>query len=371
LNRARRRGDVERIVLDALQIPAEFSGVGRQALMIGAQLQQLPPGLTLEVRCPADVRMLLECAFPRGTRFRTPLRHSRPRLLRLLYQQLAAPLLDRRSTLLVCLGDQGPLWGRARVLLVVNDVRRLLHPETSGALERAFYRVLVPLAVRHATSVATISEFSAHELKRALRRPAAIRVIAHHPPPRVDAPRRRPVDGHLLSVGALRAYKGPETAIDALAALEPKERPELLLVGPAEGRAAELGARAQAAGVADRVRLLGWLDEAELEPLYECALATVNPSTYEGYGLPVAESLARGLPTIASDIPPHREIGGDDILYFAPGDPRSLAGCFRRLVREPELWRTLARSALERARELQRARPTWRDVILEAARPDA
>jgi glycosyltransferase involved in cell wall biosynthesis len=364
------RRRVERIVLDALQVPAEFSGVGRQALGIGAQLHDLPPRLELEVRCPADVRPLLEPAFPSRTRFRTPVRRSRPRLLRLLYQQLLAPLADPRSTLLVCLGDQGPVWGRAPVLLVVNDVRRLVRPETSGALERWFYRLLVPLAVRHATVVATISEFSARELAQALGTQRAVRVVAHHPQPRAAAPHQSPADGHILTVGALRPYKGAETAIDALAALEPGERPELVLAGPVEGRGAALAERARAGGAGDRVRILGWLGEPELERLYEAALATVNPSTYEGYGLPVAESLARGLPTVASDIPPHREIGGAAVLYFEPGDVRTLAECLRRLVRDPELRAGLARSALERARELQQARPTWRELILDAAGAD-
>jgi glycosyltransferase involved in cell wall biosynthesis len=85
---------------------------------------------------------------------------------------------------------------------------------------------------------------------------------------------------------------------------------------------------------------------------------------YEGYGLPVAESVARGLPTIASDIPPHREIGADAVLYFPPGDARALAD---RIAEARGRYDELAGAALARSAALARTRPTWRDLILEAA----
>jgi glycosyltransferase involved in cell wall biosynthesis len=351
-----------RIVIDALQVPREFSGVGRQALEIGAQLGGLPERAQLELRCPADVEDVFRAVFPPEAQIRTPLPSSRPRLRRILYQQLIAPLRDSRSTLLVCLGDQAPLWGRARVLLVVNDVRRLTNRETAGRLEGAYYRLIVPRALRRARAVATISEFSRAQLRRVFG--GEVTVIAHHPRPRVDAPR---TDGrHLLVVGALRPYKGAETVIDALTELDPAERPDVVLVGPPEGRRETLATRARVRGVEQSLQIRGWVDEHCLDELRAQALATVNPSTYEGYGLPVAESLAHGLPTIASDIPPHREIGGDAPLYFPPGDAEALAVAIRTVL-DSKRRGELARRALLRAQELAAQEPTWRTVIVEAA----
>jgi glycosyltransferase involved in cell wall biosynthesis len=283
-------------------------------------------------------------------------------LRRIAYQQLVAPLRDPASTLLVSLGDQGPLLGRARVLLVVNDVRRLTRPDTSGRLEGAFYRWLVPRALRRAAEVATISEFSRAELARFYD--GDVRVIAHHPRPR---PRpATPRDGGLLVVGALRPYKGVDVVVDALALLEPALRPAVTFAGPDEGRSDALLARARARGVADSVNAVGWVDEAQLEELRSGALATVSPSTYEGYGLPVAESLAHGLPTIASDIPPHREIAGSAALYFPPGDAAALADAIRTVLDRPRR-EELAERAVRRAHELAALEPTWRTVIVEAA----
>lgn len=329
-----------KIVIDALQVAPTFSGVGRQVREIGAQLHDLPPGVRLELRCAADAVPALVSTFPPGTTVRAPIRSGRPRWRRILYQQVVAPIDDDDETLLVCLGDQAPLWGRARRLLVVNDVRRLTRPDTAGALEGAFYRLLVPRAARRAHRLVTISAFSQREIARTLCLDPA--VVAHHPRPVVDEPARRNGRAGLLVVGAQRPYKGVETVREALRLLE--DPPPVTFAGEgALGR---------------------WVDEAELERLYARSLAAVSPSTYEGYGLAVAESLARGLPTIASDIPPHREIGGEAVLYFPPGDAAALA------ARVDELragYDALAAAALERARELAEAGPTWREVILECA----
>jgi glycosyltransferase involved in cell wall biosynthesis len=329
-----------RIVVDALQVAASFSGVGRQALALGAELRDLPEGVVLELRCTEEARPLLEPAYPPGTEVRTPLPRSRPRLRRIAYQQLVAPAREPASTLLVCLGDQAPLWGRAQRLLVVNDIRRLTQPATAGRLEGSFYRALVPRAARRADVVVTISDFSRDELRRVLGVEA--KVVAQHPRPVADRPPSREGRGGLLSVGAARPYKGTATIHAALRLLA--DPPELILAG--EGTP------------------LGWLPDEELERIYERVLGTVNPSTYEGYGLPVAESLARGLPTIASDIPPHREIGGDAVLYFPPGDAAALAA---RIEELSGLFDELAAAALERSRQLAAAGPTWRELLLEAA----
>lgn len=352
------------IVVDALQVPALFSGVGRQALSIGMELHRLPDELELEVRCAEDVRPLLEPVFPPRTRFRTPIPRSKPRARRIAYQQLAGPARDRGPMLLVALGDQGPVWGRVPVLLVLNDLRRLTHPGTStGAAEAAYYRFVTPRAARHASSVATISTFSQAEIRRVLGLDA--RVVADHPPPRVDRPVGGVEDGPFLLVSALRAYKGVETAIDALALLPEGSRRELVLAGTAEGREEELRARARERGVESLVTFAGWLEDARLRDLYERCLATVNPSTYEGYGLPVAESLSYGVPTIASEIAPHREVGGEATLYFPPGDPVALAEQMGRLS-DPSLPPSLGERALARSRELARLGPRWSHVILDA-----
>ena len=354
---------IRRVVVDALQVGNEPTGVGRQAQAIGAALHDLPGSLALELRCAAATAHLLVPAFPSRTLVRTPIPASRPRARRALQQLVRAPLRDDDRTLLVALGDQGPVAGRARVLLVVNDVRRLTRPSTAPRLEALWYRALVPLAARHASTIVTISEFSRNEIARTLARGAI--VVAHHPPPRAAVPAATPDGGPLVVVGALRPYKGTETVVDALAILGPAERPEVVFCGPDEGGGDALRRRIAERNVGDKVRLTGWLPDDDVDALLALSAATVNPSLYEGYGLGVAESLARGLPTIGSSIPPHVEVDGSAALLVPPDSPPALAEAIRSLTsRDRRL--ELARVALERSYELARRGPTWSDVLVAA-----
>ncbi len=107
------------------------------------------------------------------------------------------------------------------------------------------------------------------------------------------------------------------------------------------------------------VEFAGWVSEERLDELYRTARNRERVG-YEGYGLPVAESLSYGLPTIASDIPAHREVAGDAALYFPPGDPAALAEALAARPKQP------GRARAQRSRELARLGPRWGDLIMEA-----
>jgi glycosyltransferase involved in cell wall biosynthesis len=352
-----------RLVLDALTVGANFAGIGRQVMAIGRSLDEVELGLPIEVRCTGDVVAVMREEFPEGTAFRTPVGSRSRRLRRILYQQLSAALRDSSEVLLVCTGDQAPLWGRARVLLVVHDVRRFVRPESARSRSEArFYRFLVPRGIRRASRVITVSEFSRAEIRRLFGEQVDVSVVQAHPAPRPREPFEVGSDGHvLLSVGELQRYKGVDTLMEALGRVPPGVR--VVCAGSREGREAELTARAERLGVGSRLSLPGWLPDEELEDLYRSCSATVSPSTYEGYGLPVAESLARGIPTIASDIPAHREVAGDAAVFFEAGNAEDLAAVIGRVCGDPGLRDSLRERALARSRELAGRSGSWGELI--------
>lgn len=319
-----------RIVVDALQVSREPTGVGRQALAIGEALRDIPH---VELHCPKDAAPLFAGTYAHVF---TPISSSRPRLRRIIVQQLRA-LREGPDVVHVALGDQSPLYTRARVAAVVNDVRRLTTRDGTSLLERSWYRLMVRRTVRRADVLLTISEFTRGELQRLFGRDAT--VVAHHAPMRADAPAVRADDAPLLVVGAARPYKGLDTVADALALME--RPPRVVTAGPATE--------------------LGWVDAGRLEELYGEARALIAPSRYEGYDLPVAEAMARGLPVVASAIPAHLEVGGDAILTFPPGDAAALAGALRTLD-DPARRAELGAASLARARTFGGL--GWREAIL-------
>ena len=363
----------DRIVIDALPLSPEFSGVGRELLELGRDLCRMDPPCPVVVRCAADVKERLRSEFPGGTAFETPIPSSRPRLRRVLYQQLVAPFRDGPDTALICVGDQAPVWGRAPLVFVINDVRRLTHPETTRSpVERFYYRAVTQRGARRADSLLTISEFSRGEIQRVLAPSKPIGLIGIHPGTDRAKPDLRQVEPRLLVVGAIRRYKGLETVVDALAILKRRHGatiPEIQFVGAMEeGNAPEqdLRKRAARAGVSGHLAFLGWKDDRELDELYLGAAGTINPSTYEGYGLSVAESLSRGLPTIASDIASHREIAADCALLIRPGDSEALAEAIGRVVTDAELRERLGALGIERAAGLSDVGQSWGEAILGA-----
>lgn len=355
-----------RLVVDGLQVAVAFSGVGRQLLNLGEGTGRAHLHSALEVRCAEDVLPLLRDSLPRSTRFRVPIRRSRPRGLRILYQQAVAALLDSRSSVLLCLGDQAPIWGRARVVLVVNDMRRLQEAAGSG-LESRFYRFIVPRSVRRADRIVTISRFSRDEIHRLLGRELPIEVVAGHgPTPKASAPQLRE-GGLVLSVGALRPYKGGDTIVRALAGLGEAERPRVAFAGEGGGYEEELKAQVAREGLGSCVQFMGWVSDETLADLYRSCTVAVHASTYEGYGLPLAEGLSYGAPTIASEIPAHLEVAGPAAVYFPAGDAAALATEIRRVLGSETIRLELSQKALARSHELATLRPTWRDVLVSSA----
>ncbi len=166
---------------------------------------------------------------------------------------------------------------------------------------------------------------------------------------------------YVLWVGTIEPRKNLDLALDAWASLEAALRHAFTLVvaGP-EGWAnpptlARL--RSQPAGV----RYLGYVPEADLPGLTAGAAALFYPSLYEGFGLPVAQAMACGVPVVTSGVSALPEVAGDGALY---ADPRSLSqmrGALERLLLSPELRSRLAQAGRRRAESYR-----WEDVARQS-----
>lgn len=257
------------------------------------------------------------------------------RLRRLAGEQIAVPAYARRDgcDVIHSLGNTGPLRSTPAHVLTVLDVNFI----TTDALPPAssfIYRHLTAAAARRADGLVAISAAARDEICRVLGLdPAAFTVVplgtreGAAAPAAEAAVRERlglPAGGRVvLCVAALRPHKNQEALVRALAHLPGDVT--VVLAGHGEGYEVRVRELADSLGVADRVRLPGYVDDAELEALWRLTACAALPTRAEGFGLPVVEAMRRGVPVACSDIPVLREVGGDVPVYFDPDDPAGVA----------------------------------------------
>src|SRR5207237_4371829 len=133
-------------------------------------------------------------------------------------------------------------------------------------------------------------------------------------------------DDFLLFVGTLEPRKNLLTLLKAFAEVvrDARFRPQLIVAGGEGWLMEDTFTFVRAAGIADRVRLIGYVNDDELRALYSSCRAFIYPSLYEGFGLPPLEALACGAPVIASRIAALEETIGDAGILVDPLDIHSL-----------------------------------------------
>ena len=257
------------------------------------------------------------------------------RVRRTAAEQVLLPRLVRRSgvDVLHSLASVAPVRAGVPSTITLHDVTFLLR--------RTFDRVttfglgqIVSRAAHRASSLIAVSAAAREEICAVLDLdPARFTVVPHGAgkPPASDPAseaelRKRYTLGSsriVLCVAAKRPHKNQELLLRALALLP--DDALVVLVGHAEPYEARLRELAVELSVTERVRFLGYLPDRELEGLWRLTACAAFPTLGEGFGLPVIEAMARGVPVACSDLPVLREVGGEVPHYFPPSDPRVAA----------------------------------------------
>jgi glycosyltransferase involved in cell wall biosynthesis len=260
-------------------------------------------------------------------------------------EQLLLPVAARRAgvELVHSLANTAPAWGRFARVVTIHDLMYRIAPDAHLGLRGQGMRVLVPVAARRADRVITDSQSTADDVHGLLRLsreridvvPIGLGSRSEAEPASEEQVRStlnagsRPI---VLCVAAKRPHKNLLRLVGALARLAPAERPLLTLVGYSTPHEAEIRARIAALGLEGDVRLLDWVDAATLEGLYATSRGFILPSMYEGFGLPVLEAMARGVPVACSASGGLAEVAGDAALRFDPESEPEIGAAIRRLV---------------------------------------
>lgn len=270
-----------------------------------------------------------------------------------------------RIDLLHSLANTGPAWGRFKRVLTVHDLIHRIHPEAHLGRISTAMRWFVALAARRSQRLIVPSQSTKDDVVRLLGVPAGSidlvpQGVAVPPPPPAGA--AAALRGRLglgerdlvLCVAAMRPHKNLAALLEALALIPAERRPLLLIAGYPTSYEAELRRRAAELGLGDDARFLGWVEAEDLEALYALATAFVFPSLYEGFGLPVLEAMARGVPVACSGRGSLGEVAGDAARHFDPERPPEIAAAIEVLLGDPGKAERLRAAGLDRAAQF-----TW------------
>jgi glycosyltransferase involved in cell wall biosynthesis len=291
-----------------------------------------------------------------------------PAPLGVLWQQFVLPRRLAR-------GDVDLFWSPLLTLprrlpvpgvVTLHDLAALHVPETMTAKVRWSLLPFLQPTVELARRIVVERAFPAARGK--------VRVIPHGVAPefapadggRIAAlrARRGAPRGWFLAAGTVEPRKNLGLLLDAWEALR-REQPEaalpLVAVGPSGWKSRALERRLERLAPAG-VERLGRVPQAELVGLFQGAAALVYPSIYEGFGLPVAEAIACGVPVVVAAGTSPEEVAGDAGLAVDPDDAAALAAAMARLATEPGLAEQLAANARRRA-----SRFRWEDAAAALA----
>jgi glycosyltransferase involved in cell wall biosynthesis len=292
---------------------------------------------------------------------------ARNRVQWVLGEQLLLPRLAARAgvDLLHSLASTAPLRGPFTRVVTIHDLIYARFPEAHAGLRDKGMRVLVPAAARRSQRVLAISQTTRQDLIALVGIAAEkIDVVPNglgaarcgQPLGEADTRERLQLGDRrvLLSLSAKRPHKNLLALLDALAMLACEERPLLVIPGYPTEHERALREHACELGLEQDVRFPAWIAPEELDGLWSIASAFVFPSLYEGFGLPVLEAMARGVPVACSNASSLPEVAGGAALLFDPHRPAQIAAATRRLLTDAVLRERLRELGRERAQQF-----TW------------
>lgn len=271
---------------------------------------------------------------------------------RILFEQVRLPGFLERQGIEVVLnpGFTAPLRAKCPQVTVFHDLQHKVHPEFFRALDLPFWNWLLAASASRSERLIAVSASTARDLQERIPRSRGkIATIPHGVDPeffRIGRERlphtQKPL---VLIVSTLHPHKNIECALDAFRRFRVSHPEFRLVIAGLKGFATgSIESRVRELGLSPCVDLTGWIPRGELYDLYRNASAFLAPSLFEGFGMPLAEAMAAGLPSACSAIAPFRETAEGVAHMFDPQSTDAMTEALE-FITQDEAFR--ARAAIE------------------------
>lgn len=268
-----------------------------------------------------------------------------------------------------------PPFVKGKKVCTVHDLAFRAYPETVAKRTRVLLQRQLKRTLKRADSIVVVSEFTKRELLKYYPQAGEkdIHVVYNGVDHSFFYPREYTETSQevlerlglkkkefFFYLGTIEPRKNLARMIEAYAiALREAEKNgrelyPLVLGGRPGWYYDEIFGKADALGISHKVKFIGYVNRPEMVELYSHCFAFVFPSVYEGFGIPVAEAMACGVPVVTSNVSSLPEVGGEAAVYCDPLSEQSIADAFTKLFNDEELYLSCSRKGLEQA-----AKFTW------------
>ncbi|WP_290869908.1 glycosyltransferase family 1 protein [Aquabacterium sp.] len=325
---------------------------------IGTYVRELIQALD-EAEMVASGNLFVTCVVPANAKFPETKKWKNIEFIRVteapypIWENVVMPFLAKRggAHLVHYPGNTVPLIrSKAKVVATVHD---LIFMDDLGKgvyqnFGNIYRRLMISRVKSTASEILTVSYESARLIRARICRSASVAYITSPFSPKTNcsswAERRY---GPVLHVGGIAPHKNTRAVVSAYEKLDLPNSLIVLGVPSDSSMAKELGGR--------KVKFPGWISAVDLDALYSAASVLLFPSLKEGFGLPILEAFAYGVPVITSDLNPMKEVAGGGAILVNPIFVEDIASALSRVLSDEATWENCVKNGIERSKDFSRA----------------
>lgn len=278
---------------------------------------------------------------------------------RLGWEQLGLPGKLRKHGIDVLFnpGFTAPWIAPCPSVTVFHDLQHVRHPEYFRWFDLPFWQAFLFAAARRSERIIAVSEATRRDfLAHYHVDPARVHTVHHGVDPEFFGLRERrtasPSYPYILAVSTLHPHKNFQRLLTAYAKFAQRHPDVKLTIAGLRGFDADrIDRQIAQLGLADKVECTGWIPRDRLYDLFAGATAFIYPTTFEGFGMPLLEGMAAGLPVACSNIEPLRTLAGDAVYQFDPLQSGEIETALERIVEDDSLRSGLRDAGPKRARD--------------------